>query len=63
MTFRLAALSEGNSPLYWDDIQTILGEADVPIIPDAAYQPYTEVITLMDKSAEWDCPLLLGFYR
>ena len=46
MTFRLAALSEGNSPLYWDDIQTILGEADVPIIPDAAYQPYTEVITL-----------------
>lgn len=46
MTFRLAPTSAGANPLYWDSIQDLLGEADVPIAPSDSYSPYVELVTL-----------------
>lgn len=46
MTFRLAALSTGSNPIYWDSLQDLLGEADMPFEPDASYEPYVEPVTL-----------------
>jgi hypothetical protein len=45
MTFRLAPLSAGDNPIYWDTLQDLLGEADIPIEPDASYRPFAEVVT------------------
>lgn len=46
MTFRLAPLSAGSNPLYWDALQDLIGEADMPIEPDASYLPYQEAVEL-----------------
>lgn len=46
MTFRLAPLSAGANPLYWNTLQDLIGVADIPIQPDASYLPYTEPIDL-----------------
>jgi len=37
MTFRLAQLSVGSNPLYWDSLQDLIGIANEPIEPDASY--------------------------
>ena len=44
MTFRLATLSAGANPIYWDTLQDLLGSADIPIEPDASYRPYAETV-------------------
>ena len=54
MTFRLAQLSAGANPLYWDTLQDLLGEADIPIEPDATYNQ--NVVALADGQKR-----LLGF--
>jgi len=46
MTFRLVSTSAGANPLYWDSLQDVLGEADIPIVPDVSYLPYQEAIEL-----------------
>ena len=43
MTFRLAVGTEPN-PIYWDDLETLLSYADVPIEPDWSFQPYSETV-------------------
>lgn len=44
MTYRLAALSEGSNSLYWLSIDQLIGEANIPIQPDASYIPQSEVV-------------------
>lgn len=46
MTFRLAPSSAGANPINWNTIQDLIGEANIPIEPDAAYSPYQELVTL-----------------
>jgi hypothetical protein len=46
MTFRLVTTSAGSNPLYWDSLQDVLGEANIPIVPDASYMPYRDVVNL-----------------
>lgn len=44
MTYRLAVKAEGSNPLYWFSIDQLIGEADIPIQPDASYVPQSEVV-------------------
>jgi len=37
MTFRLAPMSSGDNPIYWETLQNLIGVADEPIEPDASY--------------------------
>jgi len=46
MTFRLAPLVEGDNPIYWATLQELIGEADMPIQPDASYLPFQEPVEL-----------------
>ncbi len=48
MTFRLAPLSVGDNPLYWDDLSDLLGVADEPVEPDANYRPQSEAVVTLD---------------
>jgi hypothetical protein len=47
MTFRLASLSAGANPIYWNTLQSLIGVADIPIEPDASYKPYQEAVKTM----------------
>ena len=44
MTFRLAALSEGSNPIYWQTLDQLIGQADIPVNPDCGYIPQAEVV-------------------
>lgn len=44
MTFRLALKAEGDNPLYWMDLQSLIGVADIPIRPEWTYNEESEVV-------------------
>lgn len=53
MVFRLAPLSAGSNPIYWDTLQDLIGEADMPIEPDASYLDYAEAVEMNDGSIRY----------
>jgi hypothetical protein len=50
MTFKLSPISDGDNPLLWNILQELIGEADIPIEPDATYSEYSQVDELGDGS-------------
>ena len=43
MTFRLALKVEGPNPLYWESIDLLIGQADIPAKPEWSFTPQAEV--------------------
>jgi hypothetical protein len=43
-TFRLALKVEGSNPIYWESLDTLIGQANIPINPDASFAPQSEVV-------------------
>ncbi len=50
MTCKISPLSDGNNPLYWDTVQSLIGEADIPIEPEMDYRPSSETVRTMSGS-------------
>ena len=49
-TFKIGILSDGPDQDDWDDLQDILGEADMPMRPEWNYAPFSGYVDLDDGS-------------
>lgn len=45
-TFKIATLATGSDPDDWNDLQTILSQADIPVMPDWTFAPFSGYVEL-----------------
>lgn len=70
-TFRLAIKAEGDNPFYWASLDALIGQADIPVNPDAGYIPQGEVVKSLSglsyargyASATWHWNVLTNAQR
>lgn len=45
-SFKIAAFAEGENPIYWSELQDLIGVADIVADPEWSYTPQAEAVIL-----------------